>query len=85
MDAFLKNYIPYLAEWGVIWKKHLASDWLGISVEMVGTLIFGHSLTARVAKGCFVPVVRCMMLSLTWVVQLLNMACPPTSSIQCPS
>lgn len=86
MDAFLKNYIPNLAEWGMIWKQHLlASDWLGISVEMVGTLIFGHSSTARVAKACFVPVVRCTILLLTWVVKLLDMACPQASSVQCSS
>ena len=70
MDAFLKNSIPNLAKWGAIWKQHLlASDWLGISVEMVGTLIFGHSSMTRVAKGgCFIPVVRCTILLLTWVV-----------------
>jgi hypothetical protein len=49
MDAFL-NIMPSLGKWGAIWKQHLlASDWLGISVEMVGTLISGHSSTARVA------------------------------------
>jgi len=45
-----QNIMPSSGKWGAIWKQHLlASDWLGISVEMVDTLISGHSSTARVA------------------------------------